>query len=30
MSGFGWDKQAGLFKADRDVWDNLGKVRYVP
>lgn len=30
MSGFGWDEQAELFKADRDVWDNLGKVRYVP
>jgi hypothetical protein len=27
MSGFGWDEEEELYKADKEVWDNLAKVR---
>ncbi|KAK9373140.1 uncharacterized protein V1513DRAFT_465931 [Lipomyces chichibuensis] len=28
MSGFGWDEQEELFKADKSVWNGLAKVTY--
>jgi hypothetical protein len=25
ISGFGWDKKQEMYKADKEVWDNLAK-----
>ena len=29
MSGFGWDEEAELFRADNEVWNGVAKVYYV-